>query len=739
MIVRFFYTTSISLLLFAQSVLSQQALTVETCFTKYPFFSTFNSSYTFAANSQQEVRVEKGAIVLYKWRTDSLIEVLVPAADLKTVGKWDDFTLSENKAALLFQTEAEPVYRHSVRAKYWVYYRPQKRLIGLWDTEKVQYATLSPQGDKVAFVVGNNLYIKDLISEKTAQVTTDGAPNQIINGLSDWLYEEEFSSTDSEGMVATTWSPDGQHVAFLRFDERDVPEMQLTWYEGKLYPRYSQYKYPKVGQPNSRVSAHIYSVRDGRVECASTPHCGITAGAARMQNADYYLPRLYWTPENQLCIYHLNRRQDTLRLSLYQPQQRTLRTLHTEIDAAYVDLEVCGKPYFLKNGQYVWLSERDGYTHAYLQSAQSSAPARLLTPGNMDIMEFYGVDEANQTFYYQTASPTPRDRQVWEGYLDGRAPRPLTTGTGTFDATFTPTFDQFVCKWSDENTPPVVTLRARTGAILNTLDTSARARANRIQYRSGTKKMWSFNLPDGTPLYGSMLQPINFDPSKRYPVLFDVYGGPNTQTAQNRYDGYMDAWRNLLAQKGYLVVTLDNRGTGGRGRAFKKVTQGQLGKLETQDQIAAARYLATLPYVDGSRIGIWGWSFGGYLSTSCVLKGADVFKMAIAVAPVTNWKWYDSAYTERYMHTMQDNAAGYEENSPVNFAHLLRGDNYLLCHGMADDNVHWQQAVEITNALIKANKQFDTYGYPNRNHGIYGENATIHLFTKLTDFILEKL
>ncbi len=607
------------------------------------------------------------------------------------------------------------------------------------ESEKQQFAALSPDASKVAFVAGNNLYIKDLKTGQTTQITRDGAKNKIINGLPDWVYEEEFSPVDGDGMVATKWSPDGSMLAFIRFDETNVPEFPLTWYEGGSYPRRSTFKYPKVGSPNSLVSVHLYDA-----EAASM------TGEVMGLETDDYVPRINWTTDNQLVMSRLNRRQDTLELLVAVPA-RTIndqeenkkwipsRLLLRETDAAYVELESENKLTFLQQGGFLWTSERSGFQHIHQFSPAPGVVGRDATPGNFDVTAFYGVDHKNNKFYYQTATPTPLDRQVWEGDLKGGAPRLLTPGGGTNDAVFSPTFEYFTHSWQDANTPPFVTLRKRSGEVLRTLVDNDRVIQLRREYGFVDKKFFQIKLNDSIALNAWILQPARMDSTRKYPVLFDNYGGPGSQTVQNLYDGYVGSWHQMLVQKGYVIVSVDNRGTGGRGRDFKKCTQLQLGKLETQDQIAAARYFRAQPWVDAGRIGIWGWSYGGYLSTSCILKGNDVFKMAMAVAPVTNWKWYDSAYTERYMHTTKDNAAGYEENSPVNFASMLRGDNYLICHGTADDNVHWQQTTEMINALVKANKQFETYYYPNRNHGIYGDNATRHLFTKLTDFVLEKL
>lgn len=722
---------------------SQKQITLEDCFVNFRFYPESGPDFQYMKDGVHYAEADEKGLHIHDVRNENIDSVV--ALQLPPEAKqYDQFDFSEDESKLLLRTGTEHVYRHSVLASYFVYDLKTAQATPVYESGKQQFAALSPDGAHAAFVVGNNLYIKDLSTKKVVQITRDGEKNKIINGLPDWVYEEEFSPVNGDGMVAAKWSPDGSRIAFIRFDEREVPEFPLTWYRGGTYPGETSFKYPKVGEPNSVVSVQLYDVDAGNM-----------MGRVMNLEKDDYVPRIHWTTDNQLVITRLNRRQDTLELLiampnrvLYDDEDKTswipVRPLLRETDPAYVDVH--DNLVFLKNGrQFLWTSEQSGFNHLYLYGMDGKMQ-RPLTSGDFEVTAFYGMDEAAGKFYYQTATPTPLDRQVWEGYLDGTPARLLTPLAGTSEASFSPSFDYFSLTWSDANTPPVVTLRNRKGEVLRTFTDNARVGKERQEYGFAKKEFFTFTpgpSPDGkgpgVGLNGWMLKPASFDSTKKYPVLFDNYGGPGSQTVQNQYDAYLGTWHQMLAQKGYIIVSVDNRGTGGRGRDFKKCTQLQLGKYETEDQIAAARYLGSLPYVDAGRIGIWGWSFGGYLSTSCILKGNDVFKMAMAVAPVVNWKWYDSAYTERFMHTMKDNAKGYEDNSPINFADRLRGDNYLICHGIADDNVHWQQTVEMINALIRANKQFETYYYPNRNHGIYGQNATRHLFTKLTNFVLEKL
>jgi len=722
-------------------VVAQKSITLDDCFTFFKFYPQNGPNFQYLGDGLRYAHADRdGALHIRDLRDehfDSTITLVLP----EKVRAFDQFEFSENQSKILLRIEAEPVYRHSVLANYYVYDFKTKSTEAVFEAGKQQFVALSPDGGKIAFVYQNNLFVKDLNSNQAIQITHDGSENKIINGLPDWVYEEEFSPVDGDGMVATRWSPDGSKLAFIRFDETEVPEVSLTWYEGELYPRNSKFKFPKVGETNSTLSVHLYDVEEA-----------IMVGQLMGLERSDYCPRIHWTQDNQLVMNRLNRRQDTLELllalperTLYDQEDRTrwipTRLLLRETDPAYVEIESENKLIFLHDQRhFTWMSDRSGWNHIYRYSLdQPSAPPVPLTSGAFDVTAFYGVDEKNERFYFQAATPTPLDRQIWEGNLNGGDPRLLTPPSGTHEASFSPTFDYFTHVWSDANTPPVVSICDRNDDTLRVITKNERVRKLRKDYGFVPKTFFQIPLEDGTRLNAWMLRPAEMDSLKKYPILFDIYGGPGSQTVKNQYDGYMNSWHQMLVQKGYVVVSVDNRGTGARGRDFKKCTQLQLGKLETEDQIAAARYLAAQTWADPNRIGIWGWSFGGYLSTSCVLKGADVFKMAMAVAPVTNWKWYDTAYTERYMSNTHDNAQGYEDNSPVNFAHLLRGDNYLICQGMTDDNVHWQQTVEMMDALIRANKQFETYYYPNRNHGIYGENATRHLFTKLTAFVLGKL
>jgi dipeptidyl-peptidase 4 len=710
---------------------AQKQITLKDCFTDFRFYPAAISDFTFLKNGQQYSVLENSAIRLRDIEKESFDNLLfqIPA-DIQAVG----YTLSENAEVALLHTAKEPVYRHSFLAQYFVLTNQKGKAIPIGGKDAVlQKCLLSPDGTKVAYVRQNNLFMQDLATEKITQITRDGKPNAIINGIPDWLYEEEFSEAESDGFDALKWSPDAKRIAFLRFDETDVPEFTLTWYKNALYPEQTSFKYPKVGSMNAQVTAHIYDLASARTkEIATGP------------KTDCYVPRITWTPDNQVVAMRLNRHQDTLQVFICKPnfdQDVNIlgsRVLITETDSAYVELAHCDYLTFLQNKeQFIWASERDGANHLYLYDMQGKL-VRRLTEGKEEITAFYGVDEVNKKIYVQS-SFLPVMRMVWEMPLEKGEVRNLSPEMeGWHEATFAPGFNHFVLKMQSNQMPPVYTLRKRDGSVVRTLLDNAEVAKARKEYGMGEKEYFQIPINKKLKMNCWMIKPPDYTDKKKYPVIIDIYGGPGSQTVKFEHDGYMEPWHQMMAQKGYLIVSIDNRGTGGRGRDYKKCTQLQLGKLETQDQIAAARHMGALPWVDKDRIGIWGWSYGGFLSTNAMLKSEGVYKMAIAVAPVTNWKWYDSGYTERFLHTYDENSKGFDENSPINYAEKLKG-KYLLCHGTADDNVHWQHSVAMTDALIKAGKQFETYYYPNRNHGIYDDGATMHLFEKITDFILKNL
>lgn len=675
------------------------------------------------ASIERDHNTGKSYVAKNSFSTGKVSSILYYRSDVvygkDTLNLSTDFNNDESK--VLIPENEEAIYRRSTRADYYVYDLRTKKVTRISEKGKQSFATFSPDGNKVAFVRDNNLFIKDLISGAEKQVTSDGRINRIINGQSDWVYEEEFTFAK-----AFFWSPDSKRIAFYRFDETEVPEYSMTVYDS-LYPTEYRYKYPKAGEKNSIVSIHIYDLASGKT-------IAVDAGNEK----DQYIPRVKWTANpDVLCVLRMNRHQNRLDYLLANASTGSSKLILTEEDKCYIDMER-EQLTFLKNGsEFINVSDRDGYMHIYLYSL-SGKIKKQLTQGPWEVTEVYGIDEKNKEVYYQSTEQSPLQRDVYRVSLDGRHKERLSVENGTNSATFSSDFSYFILNHSTINTPSYITLNNNSGKMIRVLETNSAVKGSISEYGLRPAEFFTFKTAEGTELNGYMIKPDGFDPSKKYPVLMYVYGGPGSQNVADSWGGSRAKWFDMLAQKGYIIACVDNRGTGFRGAAFQKVTYKELGKYETTDQIEAAKWLGRQSYVDASRIGIWGWSYGGYMSSLCITKGADVFRMAIAVAPVTSWRFYDSIYTERYLQTPAENPEGYDENSPINFADKLKG-KFLLVHGTGDDNVHFQNSVVFSEALIQANKPFEQAYYPNKNHGIYGGNTTIHLYSRLTDFILKNL
>nr|WP_221307516.1 S9 family peptidase [Rhabdobacter roseus] len=679
-----------------------------------------------------------GRVVKYSIATGEAVEVLFDQRTVSVEGnsqkiEIDDYQLSADERKLLLTTDEEPIYRHSTKAEYFVYDLATQKLTRLSTQGKQQYATFSPDGRRVAFVRDNNLFVTDLTTRQERAITTDGKFNEVIYGGADWVYEEEFSFAK-----AFEWSPDGRKIAFYRFDERAVPEYNMqVW--GAQYPIDYRFKYPKAGDPNSTLQILVHDLEQQK----TTP---MDIGT----ETDMYIPRINWTRDpNLLSIRRMNRLQNRLDLLHADATTGTSRVVLTEESDTYVDLEFTDDLKYLANGtQFIHSSERSGYKHLYLYDMNGQL-LRQLTTGGWEVSEFLGVDETTNTLYFTSTEVSPLERHLYRLSIavpkrtprNYKAPQPvrLTEKRGMNSINLSPDFRYYLEYNSSADSPLQVTLRqAPTGEVVRVLETNARLQSTLAEYRIVKPEFFQFTTTQGTSLNGWMLKPANFDPAKKYPVLMFVYGGPGSQTVTDGWGSRDFYWYQTLVDKGYLVVSVDNRGTGARGKAFRAATYAQLGKLETEDQIEGAKYLGTLPYVDKSRIGIWGWSYGGYMTSLCMTLGADYFKAGIAVAPVTTWRYYDTIYTERYLKRPQDNAAGYDENSPINHAEKLKG-KFLLIHGTGDDNVHFQNSVDFVEALIGANREFETFYYPNRNHSIYGGNTRYHLYRKMTKFVEENL
>lgn len=661
----------------------------------------------------------------YDLRSGAETAVLFDGKKNQPGGGWDEgfdnYEFNADESRLLISDRTERIYRWSTRAVYYVYKPDDKSLRPLHPGAKQRYPTFSPDGKRIAYLIENDLYIRNLDTDETVRVSRDGRKNAIINGASDWVYEEEF-----ELLRAFEWSPDGRYLAWLRFDESAVPEFSMDIYNPKeAYPQIDTFKYPKVDAPNAIVSAWVYALNDGQTRQIQT-------GA----DPNDYLPRIAWSPDGKICLTWMNRLQNHLKLLLADPASGVCTTLYEEKNSRYIELH---DVYFLKNGKgFILQSEQDGYNHLW-QYNQQGKKKKLLTKGKWDVTDFYGLDEARGILYFQAAAQSPMRREVYAQPLKGKKMRNLTLTPGFNAAQFSPTFDYFMHSISNLNAPPRFAVLDREGQSLRALEQNERLQAQITEHGLRPAQFFTFTTAENVNLNGWMIRPEGPQwVDKKLPVLMFVYGGPGSQQVLDQWKGQNYWWFQMLVQQGFVVACVDNRGTGARGEDFKKITYKQLGHYETLDQIEAAKYLGSLPFVDAARIGIFGWSYGGYMSSLCLLKGAEQFKAAIAVAPVINWKWYDSVYTERYMQSYALNPDGYDSNAPINFAKKLQG-KYLLVHGLADDNVHFQHSAEMAKKLIAANKPFESMIYPNRNHGIRGGKARLHLYTLMTKFLKENL
>ena len=656
----------------------------------------------------------------YSYATLTKEETLLSSTDIPGLRYFESYQFSDDESKIIIGKDLQSIYRHSELGEYNVYDLATKKIIPIAD-KKIMEPTFSPDGKKVAYAFENNLYVKDLTSGKTTQITFDGEKNKIINGITDWVYEEEFAF-----VRAFEWNGNSDKIAFIRFDETDVPEFSMDIYGKGLYPTQEVFKYPKAGENNSVVSLHLYDLSSGKTE-------KVQLG----KDLQYYIPRIKWTKEpNTLSVITLNRHQNNLNLIFVDGNSGKHRIVLNEKDAAYIDID--DDLTFLSDNRFIWTSEKDGYKHIYLYD-KTGKRINQVTKGNWEVTAFYGYDPKTKNVFYQSTEEGSINRAVYAIRIDGKNKKQLSSRKGNNRAAFSSSFKYFVNTFSDVNTPPVYTLNdARTGKELKLIKDNAALKNKLREYRLSNVEFSTLKTENGT-FNMWMIKPVDFDPNKKYPLFMYQYSGPGSQSVSNRWLGTRDFWHMMLAEKGFVIACVDGRGTGFKGRDFKKVTYKELGKYEIIDQIDAARELGKLPFIDENRIGIWGWSFGGYMSSLAITKGADTFKMAIAVAPVTSWRFYDTVYTERYMQTPQENASGYDQNSPLNFASLLKGD-YLLIHGSGDDNVHFQNSARMINALIEANKPFDFMMYPDRTHGIYeGKNTRLHLYGKMTDFVLKSL
>ena len=660
------------------------------------------------------------SIDIYDYKTLKKVKTLVSSENLEDIPYFTDYTFSNDEQKVILATNEKAIYRRSALGNYYVY-NVKDASLDLISEDKIQEPTFSPDGNKVAFAKDNNLYVKNLESGAITQITTDGEKNKVINGITDWVYEEEFSF-----VRAFDWNADSNKIAFIRFDETQVPEFSMDVYGTELYQTQHVFKYPKAGEANALVSLHIFDLSSKNTE------------EVKLDKAyeDFYIPRIKWTNNpDVLSAQYMNRHQNELDLWMINAKTNNSKLVLAETDKAYVD--VTDNLTFLKDNSFIWTSEKDGFNHIYHYDKNGNL-INQVTKGNWEVTNYYGYDEKNNTIFYQSVENGSINRDVYSISLNGRNKKRLTKSDGTNSASFSADFSFFINTFSSATTPPEYTLNSSvSGNLIKSIKDNDKLAQTLSEYKTSKKEFSTIHI-NGNDLNMWMIKPADFDASKTYPLLMYQYSGPGSQQVANRWNGANDYWYQHLAQQGYVIACIDGRGTGFKGADFKKVTQNELGKYEVEDQIAAAKQLGELEYIDADRIGIWGWSYGGFMSSNCLFKGNDVFNMAIAVAPVSSWRFYDTIYTERYMTTPQENASGYDENSPINHVDKLKGE-FLLVHGSSDDNVHLQNTMRLAEALIQANKQFDWAIYPDKNHGIYGGNTRLHLYKKMTNFIHETL
>ncbi len=666
--------------------------------------------------------LKNNEIVQYSYKTGKKIKTVLNGDKIMHKGELhqliiEDYEFSRDESMVLLTTDKEYIYRRSYLASHYMYMLKTAELIPVSEKGKQRLCEISPDGLKVAFVRDNNIFLMDIKTGIEMQVTADGEFNKIINGVPDWVYEEEFGF--SKGFF---WSADGNKILYYKFDESNVKEFTLNKYFGNEYPELYTYKYPKAGEDNSVVKIYVYHLNDNS-------HVEIDTG----EEKDIYFPRIGWTKnENMLWFQRLNRHQNFLEIILADSHTGKSKTIYTETNKYYID--ITDNLTFLNDKQhFIITSEKDGFNHLYLYNLNGNEICQI-TKGNYDILSIENIDEKRKVIFYTSSENQAINQMLYSISFDGKNKKRLFDREGYYKAQFSKNSRYFILTFSDVNTPPQYIIYSSDGKKLVELENNFRFVEKIKDFNFAKTEFFSFYTSENIQLNAWCLKPEKTESYKEYPVLLYVYGGPGSQTVRNQWGGIQYIWFQYLVQNGIIVVSVDNRGTGGRGEEFKKCTYLQLGKLETADIIETVKYLSTLPYVDKDRIGVFGWSYGGFLASLCMTKGSDFFKTGVAVAPVTNWRYYDNIYTERYMRTPQENPDGYDKNSPVFYADKLKNP-FLIIHGDADDNVHAQNTYELINAFIDNNKQFELMIYPNKNHGIYGKWTRYHLFTIISEFL----
>ena len=674
-------------------------------------------------------------IVKYSFKTGEEVATVFDvetARDCK-LKSFDDYILSPDENKILIQTQTQQIYRHSFTAVYYIFNVRNNTLEPLSDGGPQQVPLFSPDGNQIAFVRDNNLFlVKLLFGNSESQVTTDGKFNEVLNGIPDWVYEEEFAFNR-----AFDFSADGQMLAYIRFDESQVPMYSFPWYKGlrpaleqySVYPGAYEYKYPMPGVDNSKVTVHTYDIKSRVTREMDLP-----------LDADGYIPRIQFTDNpDVLAIMTLNRHQNRFDLYFCNPRSTVCKLAVRDVAEQYIKEEAYGSIQFYPEN-FVMMSERDGYNHLYLYSASGNL-IKQITKGAYEVKEFLGWDKKSNTYYYTSNEGSPLRTAIYKIDAKGRKTK-LSTREGSNQAIFSKNLKYYINTFSNIQTPPVITINDNTGKTLKTLVDNQKLVEKMADLEMPSKEFFTFTTSEGIKLNGWIMKPANFDASKKYPVIMHQYSGPGSQQVLDRWGigsrGNGGVFEAYMANHGFISVCVDGRGTGGRGAAFEKCTYLNLGVKEARDQVETALYLGTLPYVDANNIGLWGWSFGGYCTLMSLSEGTPVFKAGVAIAAPTDWRFYDTVYTERFMRTPKENMEGYEASSAMNRVQNLHGE-LLLIHGTADDNVHLRNASEYSEALVQADKQFDMHIYTNRNHSIYGGNTTKHLLTRVTNFFMEHL
>lgn len=716
------FTCTVALLFVVASAVAQKAITIDDFTIRPTFLQRSVSGINWMKDGKFYTSLQGNKIVKFDVTTGKAVETLLDGDALSL--EVDDYEWSADEKKLMILSEREGIYRRSYKGVYHVYDIASKSLRKL-TTEKSGYATFSPDATRAAFVRHNNVYVVNLSDLKETPVTTDGRHNEIINGSTDWVYEEELGFAQ-----AFYWSPDGRYLAYYRFDESRVREYNMQkWNRGQLYPEDYRFKYPKAGEANALVDIFIRDVNSG-----------VVVKADLGTETDRYIPRVKWTTTpGLLWVRTLNRLQNEMTLYHVNAATGAATFVQQEKSDTYVDVEYTDDLIYTQDQKYfISASERSGYKHLYLNTTNGQA-VNPITAGDWEVTQLVSVDEKARLVYYISTEGNYLNRTFYSVSFDGKRKTKLSAAEGTHTINMSPDHQYYIDYHTTADQPLVVTLfKTKGNAVVKVLESNEALKKTLDEYGIVKKEFFQYKSADGSTLLdGFLIKPRNFDASRQYPVLVYQYSGPRAPSVLNAFSGGNFYWFQMLAQKGIIVAVIDTRGTGFRGEKFAKMTYKQLGKFELEDLLAGAKHLGALDYIDDSRIALHGWSYGGYMTSLAMTKGAGVYKVGIAGAPVTNWRYYDTIYTERFLQTPQQNASGYDDNSPTTHAANLKGD-FLLIHGTGDDNVHFQNSVALEDALIRAGKQFRSFYYPDLPHG-WGGKPRHHLMTLMTDFLLEKL